>query len=96
MVPVPVPTTSSSRALAAADHEQGAPVVAAERARERVLAHLDAVGDLTALPHPHHRGPGGVGEPDRTLGVERAAVGQHVAEVGPHPAVVQRAVGRRS
>src|SRR5690242_2148642 len=74
---------------------EGAAVGAAQHAGEGVApeAGRDAPLDRAALADPQEIGAAGVADPDRALGVEADAVGEHAVERGPDAAPRQRAVG---
>jgi hypothetical protein len=61
--------------------------------QEAASVSLRGLQDLAALGDAHAAAVGHVGAPDCTLGVEADAVGHAVAEVGPHAAARQAAVG---
>ena len=73
--------------------EQGAAVVAAERAREGRHRRRHAMRDLAAFDHPDDLRTGGVGEPDPAVGVERAAIGRRAVDVGPLPGRPEGRIG---
>src|SRR5918995_1101489 len=75
-------------------HEQRPPVGAAERAGEAPPVELDRLEHLAALANAHATLVGDVAVPDGVLGVDADAVGDSVAEVGPHPPVREAALVR--
>ena len=70
MVPV---ASSSVTPKPSAQHEEGATVVSAQRRRERPLAGVDRVDDLSPLADPHDDTGSRHREPDRAVGIERAS-----------------------
>jgi len=74
------------------DHEQRSQARAAKRAGEAAAVEVDRLQHLTTLANAHAAPVGNVRVPDGAVGVEADAVGDAVAEVGPHPPVGQAAV----
>ena len=74
------------------DHEQRPAIIAAEHAREAPAITIDALKHLAAFANAHASLVGHVGVPDGAFGIDTDTVRHSVPELGPGPAVRQRAI----
>ncbi len=93
ITPVAVPAQTFSSALSADKRNNVQPSSPPSAACVGRLPDIDAVGDLATLQHAGDVGPEGVGRPDRTFGVEGAAVRRQIGELRPDAPALERAVG---